>query len=227
MKRTIRYMSVFLGVILMLTWFGCGRQKYKLLFDGSGFESKKTAYAAGDKVTVYYDLIATDTDYSFRADDDVQLSQDYDDSHGYIFMFTMPAHDVTLHVESRNSMEYTECETESVTFFNEVETADVWILPQTEEMLKSSLWGTATIGKLAAGEQRVVPLDASDDRMYIIRIIDDTHAYYAAKDVRLADGYVIRFRTEESGFDAVMEILDAQGNVLNTQKAFQGMLGAK
>ena len=52
-------------------------------------------------------MIATDTDYSFYTDsDDVKLKQDYDNDHGYIFTFTMPAHDVKLSVRSRNSMEY-------------------------------------------------------------------------------------------------------------------------
>ena len=75
--------------------------------DGYGFKSKKTSYAAGELVTVYYDLIGTDTDYYFYTDsDDVELERDYNDKDGYIFKFRMPAHDVVLSVDSRNSMEY-------------------------------------------------------------------------------------------------------------------------
>ena len=95
-----------IGVISLLSLCGCGVQKYKVNFDGYGFESKRTSYAAGEKVTVYYDMIATDTDYNFYIDDDVDMKQSYDNDHGYIFTFTMPAHDVTLHEESHNSMEY-------------------------------------------------------------------------------------------------------------------------
>ncbi len=228
MKRTTRFFAFLLGVILMLTLFGCGRQKYKLQFDGYGFESKKTAYAAGDRVTVYYGMVATDTDYHFRIDDDVALTQDYDDDHGYVLAFVMPEHDVTLRVESRNSMVYTERETMRVTFVNEVQTADVWILPQTEENVKSSLWGTATIGKLDAGAQREVGIDETDGaEAYIIRIIDDEHAYYAVKDVLLGDGYSIRFQTADKKYDAVIEIVDADGNVLRTERAFVGVFGAQ
>ena len=80
--------------------------KYQLILD-YGFESKKTSYAEGDKVKVYYDLIATDTDYSFYTDsDDVELKRDYDDKKGFVITFIMPAHDVSLHVDSVNSMEY-------------------------------------------------------------------------------------------------------------------------
>ena len=104
MKKSMYF--ILIGVLLMLAISACGKQKYKLLFDGYGFESKKTEYASGEKVTVYYDFIATDTDYTFYIDDDVAMKQSYDNDHGYVFTFTMPDHDVTLHEESRNSMIY-------------------------------------------------------------------------------------------------------------------------
>ncbi len=212
----------------MLAFFGCGRQKHKLNYDGYGFESKKTAYAAGDRVTVYYKFIATDTDYRFWADDDVDLSQDYDNDHGYIFRFTMPEHDVTLHVESHNSMVAVERESIRVTLVNNVGLADFWILPQTEENLKTSLWGTATARALGTGERREVVLtETGEQEFFIVRAIDDDHAYYSVSDVTLGDGYTIRFQTEDSGFDAVIEVLDADGTVLKTQPAFVGMLGAQ
>ena len=98
---------ILLGVITIMNITACGAQKYKLELDGYGFKSKKTEYSEGEKVTVYYDIIATDTDYSFSLDcDDVKLKQDWDDKHGYIFTFTMPAHDVKISVSSRNSMSY-------------------------------------------------------------------------------------------------------------------------
>ena len=104
MNKTISL--ILTGVMIMLSVSGCGRQKYKLNFDGHGFESRKAEYAAGESVTVYYNLIATDTDYSFFIDDDVEMKQNYDNRHGYIFTFRMPDHDVTLHKESHNSMIY-------------------------------------------------------------------------------------------------------------------------
>ena len=93
-----------LGVIMMFSLFGCGAAKYRLNLDG-GLESKKTSYAAGERVTVYYGMIATDTDYSFSSED-VELEQSYDDDHGYVLEFVMPDHDVTINVDSRNTMMY-------------------------------------------------------------------------------------------------------------------------
>ena len=81
-----------------------GAQRYRLLFDGYGFESERMEYAAGEKVTVTYDLIGTDTDYTFTIDEDVTWERDFDNLHGYVFRFTMPAHDVMISVESHSSM---------------------------------------------------------------------------------------------------------------------------
>lgn len=79
--------------------------KYNLKYEGFGFNSEKTTYAEGEEVTVYYGMIATDTDYYFSLDcDDVELNRSYDSAKGYVFTFVMPAHDVTLSVESRNTM---------------------------------------------------------------------------------------------------------------------------
>ena len=91
----------------MLGTAGCGKEKHRLTFDSDGFSSKKTEYAAGEKVTVIFDwrYIGTDTDYRFYSDD-VTFEQDFEPQKGYIFTFTMPDHDVTLHEESRNSMIY-------------------------------------------------------------------------------------------------------------------------
>ena len=83
--------------------FGCGGKKYKLIYEDNGFKSAKTEYAAGERVTVYFDLIGTDTDYRFYFED-VDVKQDYDWKKGYIFKFVMPDHDVKISYESHNSM---------------------------------------------------------------------------------------------------------------------------
>ncbi len=119
MKKTINL--ILLSIILVFT--GCGNDsleqsnpvidveqevsaKYLLIMD-DGFESENTSFAEGDKVKVYYNIIATDTDYSFYTDsEDVELKQNYDEKKGYVITFIMPAHDVALHVDSVNSMEY-------------------------------------------------------------------------------------------------------------------------
>ena len=105
MKRSRKVLNILMiGVMLTMVLSGCFPKKYKLLCD-SGFESKKKTYAAGETVTVYYDFIATDTDYVFYSND-VDLKSGYDNEHGYVFTFTMPAHDVMIQMYSKNTMVY-------------------------------------------------------------------------------------------------------------------------
>ena len=230
-KMTLSFIKklflTLLGESVMFTLFGCGKPKYKLHFDGYGFQSSKTEYAAGEQVTVYYDLIATDTDYRFWLDDEsVKLKQDYDDRHGYIFTFTMPDHELTLHVSSHNSMEY--IPTVSITFQNEVEEADIWLLPQTEENLKTSLWGTPSAGALGKGESAELTLTYPEyAEAWLACIIDRDKAYYTARDLKLEDGYIVVFKSEGAKFDAVIEVHDASGAVFFSAKAFTGTLGAE
>ena len=68
------------------------------------FKKAEDEYEAGDKVKLYFDVIATDTDYTFYLDDEI-LDVEYSEEKGYIIKFIMPDHDVTLRVEMTNSME--------------------------------------------------------------------------------------------------------------------------
>lgn len=101
-----QFLFLIIG-IMILCLSGCNTTRYKLDLGGYDFVSERTSYAAGEKVTVIYDMIATDTDYSFYTDsEDVELEQDYDEKRGYVLTFKMPAHDVKLGVRSRNTMEW-------------------------------------------------------------------------------------------------------------------------
>ena len=221
-----RLVLILLEVIMVFSLFGCAK-KHKLNLDGYGFTSKKTEYKEGEEVTVYFDLIATDTDYRFWLDDSsVELKQSYDHTHGYIFTFTMPDHDITLEYEFHNSMEYDPGIV--VIFENEVTEADIWILPQTEENLKTTLWGTATVYAIGAGESANVYLrDAAYTDTWMIRIIDTDHAYYAAQDISLEEGYTIIFRSDDFRYDAMIEVRDFNDKVIYETKAFIGVFGAE
>ncbi len=80
-------------------------KKYKVDYCGRKFEYKnaKDEYRAGDRVTLYYWMVATDTDYSFGLEG-AELSLGYDARKGYVLSFTMPENDVKIHCSSRNSM---------------------------------------------------------------------------------------------------------------------------
>ena len=99
---------VMLGVVLMLGFGGCFAKKYNVDYGGSkfAFRGAKDSYRAGSKVTVYYNMIATDTDYRFYLDGETINSVTYDDKKGFVISFIMPEHDVKLEVDIKESMTY-------------------------------------------------------------------------------------------------------------------------
>ena len=114
----------------------------------------------------------------------------------------------------------------SVTFVNDVEKADIWILPQTEENRKTSLWGTATISKRDSGDKRTVEISSFDEGKYIVRIIDSDHAFYSADDMILGDNCTIHFKSDETKYESSIVVLDKDGKILYSKEAFQGVFGA-
>ena len=95
-----------LGIVLCLP--GCSKTtRYKVDLGDSSFcyEGVKSSYRAGEEVTLYFTLIATDTNYSFYLDGE-PINYDYDDRKGFVIRFTMPDHDVKLEYQTVNSMVY-------------------------------------------------------------------------------------------------------------------------
>jgi len=107
MNRTVIAIVFLLAVVLPLVFGACVPKRYGVIYEGGkfGFTNAKDYYRAGRKVELYYDLIATDTDYSFYVDGE-PANVSYADNKGYVISFTMPAHDVTVRVDWRNSMEW-------------------------------------------------------------------------------------------------------------------------
>ncbi|MDO4961677.1 MAG: hypothetical protein Q4E57_07490 [Eubacteriales bacterium] len=192
--RNVLIVVLILGVIAML--FGFGKRKYTVHLDG-GFKSSsiRTRYAAGEEVTVYYDVIATDTDYYFSSDQ-VELKQSYDDEHGYVFTFIMPAQDVTFNVETRNSMMYSELFT--VNFVNNAEKTALWIIPDTEDNRKTTLWGEAVLGDVEKGSSHEITLETYIyGTAWLLRMIDKDQMYYEVNGVELRDGCTISIRKSD------------------------------
>ena len=91
----------------MFGFTGCFGTRYKVDYNGQKdcYQGAKESYRAGQKVVLYYDLIATDTDYSFYLDGE-PLNYGYDHEKGFEITFVMPEHDVKLECRSKNSMVY-------------------------------------------------------------------------------------------------------------------------
>lgn len=81
------------------------KKDYKIEFDDlkSCYTNAKPSYKEGEEVEVYFNLIATDTDYSFILDGQ-EINPEYEIGKGYAIRFVMPAHDVKLECLSSNTM---------------------------------------------------------------------------------------------------------------------------
>ena len=112
----------------------------------------------------------------------------------------------------------------TVTVINKVKDADIWILPQTEKNLKTTVWGTATVSKLKTDESRQAPLcDPGDDGLYIFRMIDTDSFYYSANGIKLENGDTLEIKeTEAQAY--VLEVRGENGKVKNTYEVFSARL---
>ena len=113
-----------------------------------------------------------------------------------------------------------------IRFVNEVEDTDLWILPQTEKNLKTSLWGTATVAMLKKEDAMEVVIEETSDHLYILRLIDQRGALYSANDFELHDGDTIVFDAIDDDFvRARLTLLDKEGKEVKVaEEVFEGML---
>lgn len=68
------------------------------------FEGAKKEYREGEKVELIFGVIATDTDYQFFKDGE-KIPYEWDGKrNAFVIRFRMPAHDVSITLEARNTM---------------------------------------------------------------------------------------------------------------------------
>ncbi len=99
---------LFIGITVILIVLGvaaCGAKTYSVDYCGEMelYEGAKDSYRAGAQVTLYYGLIATDTDYTFYLDGE-PIEHSYDNKKGFVISFVMPEHDVKLECVTKNTM---------------------------------------------------------------------------------------------------------------------------
>ena len=130
--------------------------------------------------------------------------------------------DGSVHAKERNKMETKN--DPAVTFINNVHDADVWILPQTEANLKTTVWGTATLSKTIKGESSQVPLcEPGDDGQYIFRMIDTDHFFYSANSLILEAGWSLEIKGDDL-HSVTIEVSDENGELQNTYEVFAARL---
>ena len=103
---------------------------------------------------------------------------------------------------SEDALEVAPEEIITISFVNSIQTADVWIIPDTEENRKTSVWGTADLKNAEPEKEYSVPIQRNDGDTYLLRMIDKDHTYYESKSIMLKEGYsVIVYCSEKSNLD--------------------------
>ena len=97
--------AVIAAIVVVIKFMRTGAKKYKADYCGSkdAYKCAKDKYRAGSRVKLYFDLVATDTDYEFFVDGE-RINTDYEHDKGFIISFIMPAHDVRIEYTAENSM---------------------------------------------------------------------------------------------------------------------------
>ena len=125
--------------------------------------------------------------------------------------------------EEQNNMKTT-ANKNSVQFINQAADADIWILPQTEENLKTTVWGTATVQGTVKDEVYSAPLcEAGDGGKYIFRMIDADGYYYSADGVKLENGCVVLIKGEACR-EVTLQVTDKTGSYVNYYDVFSAKL---
>ena len=112
MKKTMKIIVIIAAVAVgVAALFGAlsssGNEKYKMEYDSKDlYRGAKDSYKAGQKVTLRFPYVATDTSYSFYLNGKA-IDNTYSDLGGYKLEFVMPPYDAKLECVTKNDMVYT------------------------------------------------------------------------------------------------------------------------
>ena len=95
-------------IIIAIFLTGCGKRSYKVDYCEAKdlYANAKDTYKAGEEVELMFDLVASDTDYTFYLDGKTENLDVHGTGNGFVIRFTMPDHDIKLDYSEKNSMEY-------------------------------------------------------------------------------------------------------------------------
>lgn len=113
-------------------------------------------------------------------------------------------------------------ETIRITFRNEGQEADVWIIPNTEENRKTTLWGTASVAKSTPGAEYTVNVTKSESDEYLLYMIDTEEMYYESGAITLLNDYKVTVSQMEENTQLV--ISDVTGKTVFKKFVFKAAL---
>ncbi len=119
-------------------------------------------------------------------------------------------------------MENTQKETININFQNEVQIANVWIIPNIAENRNTFLWGYATVEKSALDRNYRIPIIKSSNDEYLLYMIDIDEMYYESGPIILYADYKITVTKKK--FKVKVSILNASGKKIFEKEIFNAAL---
>ena len=104
-KILLLIITVLVLVVSVMSFLYFMKPKYRVDYNGEKehYSGAKDYYRAGQKVTVYFNFVGTDTDYTFYLNGE-EINANYDYIKGFKISFIMPNEDVTLSYDEVRSM---------------------------------------------------------------------------------------------------------------------------
>ena len=113
----------------------------------------------------------------------------------------------------------------TVSIVDDVAPSSVWIIRDTPENRKTSVWGTAMVKPSELGKEYSFDIPLSDDEKYLFHMIDEDGIYYSADIPKLLDGWKVRIYADENSSDEViLQIYDASGALISECSVFSAAL---
>lgn len=109
-----------------------------------------------------------------------------------------------------------------IVFENQVTAGDIWILPQTQENLKTTVWGKATISMLETNQSQEAMIEDGEG-LYIFRMIDSEKFFYSADNIELEEGWTMVIKEKDIALYQ-LEVFNEKGTLVETYEVFGAKL---
>ena len=115
-------------------------------------------------------------------------------------------------------------QTINISFTDNAEPGSVWILRDTGENRKISIWGTAMIKPDTVGTEITADIPYAEDAKYLFRMIDDDGIYYSGEIPELRDGWKLDIHEIGEYWNFQLDVLDENGELRYECELFNAAL---
>lgn len=125
----------------------------------------------------------------------------------------------------KNKQQEQELEHIEISFTNQLNETDIWIIPDTESNRKTTIWGTATLSKMKINDKKSASIvESENSNSYLIRLIDVDKMFYSADAVIINNNASIIIKKGNEPMSAIVEVYDSNGKINASYEMFMAKL---